>query len=98
MFALCHHVGMAGGMGSRERGMTLAQRSGVAAADRKPAGACHCWVIGAAGQPYPGLLIEWRLQSGGWQGLVTYLVVEESGTLALVQTWLDANRLRAARR
>jgi hypothetical protein len=86
---------MAGGMGARERGPTLAERSGLAAAERTPAGACHCWVIGDGGARHPGLLLEWRRQAGRWLGLVAYLQIDEQGGYALVQTWLDADLPRA---
>ena len=69
---------MAGGMGARERGLTLAERSGVAASDRSPPGACHCWVIDG-GERRPGLLLEWRRQAGRWEGLVAYLITDGAG-------------------
>lgn len=87
---------MAGGMGSRERGRgpSLAERSAQSTKAKSPAGACHCWVI-EEGARYPGLLLEWRKQGGHWQGLVAYLRVDRLGDYALVQTWLDGERLRA---
>lgn len=89
---------MAGGMGARERGPTLRERSGLAAGERSPSGPCHCWVIDPSGGRYPGLLLEWRRSGERWQGLATYLQVDEAGGYALVQCWLDADRLRAAGR
>lgn len=88
---------MAGGMGARERGLTLAERSGVAASDRSPPGACHCWVIDG-GERRPGLLLEWRRQAGRWEGLVAYLITDGAGAYSLVQQWLDSERLRSAGR
>jgi hypothetical protein len=89
---------MAGGMGSRDRGLTLADRSGVTARERPPASACHCWVIGQAGASFPGLLLEWRKHAGRWQGLVAYVQSQETAGYVLLQSWLDADRLRAAGR
>ncbi len=90
-------TGMAGGMGARDRGLTLAERSGLAAADRRPAGACHCWVL-EGGERLPGLLLEWRRRSGRWEGLVAYLVPGAAEAHSLVQQWLDSERLRSAGR
>ncbi len=88
---------MAGGMGARDRGLTLAERSGAAAADRPSAGACHCWVI-ERGERRPGLLLEWRRRAGRWEGLVVYLTPGAEGAHSLVQQWLDSERLRSAGR
>ena len=93
-------AGMAGGMGSRDRGLTLAERSGAAAADRRPPGACHCWVLDG-GERRPGLLLEWRRRGSRWEGLVAYLTPaagDEGGGHSLVQHWLDSERLRSAGR
>jgi hypothetical protein len=91
-------AGMAGGMGARDRGLTLAERSGAAAADRRPPGACHCWVL-EDGQRLPGLLLEWRRRSGRWEGLVAYLIPgAPPDTHSLMQQWLDSERLRSAGR
>jgi hypothetical protein len=84
-------------MGARERGLTLAERSGAAAADRTPPGACHCWVIDRT-ERRPGLLLEWRRRAGRWEGLVAYLMVDGEGAYSLVQQWLDSERLRSAGR
>lgn len=91
---------MAGGMGARERGLTLAERSGAAGisgGQRPPAGACHCWVI-EAGERRPGLLLEWRRRGSRWEGLVAYLTPGPPGDHSLVQQWLDSERLRSAGR
>jgi hypothetical protein len=88
-------VGMAGGMRPRQRGLTLAERSGVAATERTPTGRCHCWVIGPGGERLPGLLIEWRRSGSRWEGLTVYLVASDAGE-ALVQGWIDADRLHRA--
>ena len=87
-------------MGARDRGLTLAERSGAAAADRRPPGACHCWVL-ERGERLPGLLLEWRRRSGRWEGLVAYVIAGAGGsaeTHSLVQQWLDSERLRSAGR
>jgi hypothetical protein len=88
---------MAGGMGARDRGLTLAERSGAAASDRPPAGACHCWVIDE-GARLPGVLIEWRRRGGRWEGLVAYLRPDPRGACSLIQEWLDSAQLRSAGR
>jgi hypothetical protein len=84
-------------MGARDRGLTLAERSGAAAADRRPPGACHCWVLDR-GERLPGLLLEWRRRLGRWEGLVAYVVPSAGETHSLVQQWLDSERLRSAGR
>ena len=92
---------MAGGMGSRQRGFSLAEPSGLTAAakrsvaDQAPAGRCHCWVISPGGEKLPGLLLEWRRSGGRWEGLTAYLVETEIGE-ALVQAWIDAEQLHRA--
>jgi hypothetical protein len=42
---------------------------------------------------WPGLLVEWRQQAGGWQGRVAYTVTGPHGPV-LVETWLPADRLQ----
>ena len=87
-------------MGSRERGLTLAERSGatgISGGERPPAGACHCWVIDQ-GARRPGLLLEWRRRGSRWEGLVAYLTPDGQGGQSLVQQWLDSERLRSAGR
>ncbi len=86
---------MAGGMSSRDRAPTLAERSGLTAQEKAPSRPAHCWVAGPTAR-YPGLLLEWRRRDGRWQGLVTYLQVADSGAYSLVQCWLDSDRLHAA--
>jgi hypothetical protein len=41
---------------------------------------------------WPGLLVEWRQRSTGWQGRVVYTVIGPHGP-ALVEAWLPAARL-----
>jgi hypothetical protein len=55
----------------------------------------HCWVTDPPEWPgtWPGLLVEWRQQAGGWQGRVAYTVGGPHGPV-LVETWLPADRLR----
>jgi hypothetical protein len=54
----------------------------------------HCWVHDPPDSPgiWPGLLVEWRQRTDGWQGRVTYTVTGPHGP-ALVETWLPAARL-----
>lgn len=76
-------------MGRRERGLSLAERSGLMAGERAPAGPCHCWIVGDHGERLPGLLLEWRRSGERWLGLVAYVAAGD----VLVQRWLDADRL-----
>lgn len=86
---------MAGAMGApRRQGRTLAERSAltrVTDAERR-----HCWVAGPpeAPGPWPGVLVEWRLEGQQWWGRVV-CVVNESPPV-LVEAWLDASKLRPA--
>jgi hypothetical protein len=63
-------------------------------AGRQQAGR-HCWVTDPPEWPgtWPGLLVEWRQQAGGWQGRVAYTVTGPHGPV-LVETWLPADRLQ----
>jgi hypothetical protein len=42
---------------------------------------------------WPGLLVEWRRHSGGWQGRVAFTVTGPEGA-TLVEAWLPADRLQ----
>jgi hypothetical protein len=55
----------------------------------------HCWVTDPPEWPgtWPGLLVEWRQQPGGWHGRVAYTVAGPHGPV-LVETWLPADRLQ----
>lgn len=56
----------------------------------------HCWVSGAvddAGVKRPGLLVEWRAGTGGWEGRVVYVAQLRPGTWVLVEEWLAATLL-----
>jgi hypothetical protein len=59
----------------------------------------HCWVSGLPGSPgrHPGLLAEWRHDSGSsrWLGRVVY-AVDEQGRVVLVERWLPAEHLTPA--
>ncbi len=86
---------MAGGMGRRGLGLpNLGERSARAAKADLPDRARHCWVIGAGGERWPGLLLEWRKQDDRWQGLVSYLQPGD-GDHKLIQSWLDSDVLRS---
>lgn len=54
----------------------------------------HCWVHDPPDTPgtWPGLLVEWRQRTDGWQGRVAYTVTGPHGP-ALVEAWLPAARL-----
>jgi AraC-like DNA-binding protein len=65
---------------------------------RRPAGeghGRHCWVRDPPDAPgiWPGLLVEWRQRTDGWQGRVAYTVVGEHGPV-LVEAWLPAEQLK----
>jgi hypothetical protein len=56
----------------------------------------HCWVADAAdrlGVKRPGLLVEWREASAGWQGRVVYVAELRPGEWATVEEWLPAGLL-----
>jgi hypothetical protein len=55
----------------------------------------HCWVHAPPGAEgtVPGLLVEWRQHSGGWQGRVAYAVPGPHGAV-LVEAWLPAGSLQ----
>ena len=54
----------------------------------------HCWVRDPPDHPgiWPGLLVEWRQQAGGWEGRVVYTVTATRGP-ALVEAWIPARWL-----
>ncbi|MGY1663414.1 hypothetical protein ACI78Q_19490 [Geodermatophilus sp. SYSU D00705] len=54
----------------------------------------HCWVHDPPGAPgvWPGLLVEWRQDDGGWLGRVTYALAGPHGPV-LVEAWVPAARL-----
>jgi hypothetical protein len=82
-------------MGRRERSPNLAARTRETPSTRPIAGSRHCWVTDEGAQ-HPGLLLEWRQLDGRWQGLVAFVRVDGAG-FALVQAWLDAHQLSAAK-
>jgi hypothetical protein len=55
----------------------------------------HCWVRNPPQAPgtWPGLLVEWRQDGGGWQGRVVFAVGTPTGP-TLVEAWLPADRLQ----
>jgi hypothetical protein len=57
----------------------------------------HCWVAGPGdgSGPWPGLVVEWRRDEGGWRARVVYLVGEPDSATT-VETWVDAAHLRPA--
>ena len=78
--------GIAGAAGVTEPGGTAPRRSDAGR---------HCWVVDPPEWPgtWPGLLVEWRQQAGGWHGRVAYTVAGPHGPV-LVETWLPADRLQ----
>lgn len=83
---------MAGGMNKRGSGVPLGER-------RRLSVECpvrHCWVADAVdgqGEKRPGLLVEWRRTTGGWEGRVVYAACLRPGDWALVEEWLPAHAL-----
>jgi len=45
--------------------------------------------------PWPGLVVEWLRDDGGWRARVVY-VVGEPGSATTVETWVQATHLRPA--
>ncbi|MEJ7833672.1 MAG: hypothetical protein WKF79_12210 [Nocardioides sp.] len=93
---------MGGGWGKQGSGIPLAERvrPGVAQGPGpEPASECparHCWVAGAVdghGVKRPGLLVEWRPASVGWEGRVVYAACSRPGVWSLVEEWLPASQL-----
>jgi hypothetical protein len=53
----------------------------------------HCWVTDAIddhGVKRPGLLVEWRQVSSGWEGRVVYAAQVRPGRWVLVEEWVVA--------
>ena len=56
----------------------------------------HCWVSGGVddqGVKRPGLLVEWRERSQGWEGRVLYVARLRPDGWTLVEEWLPASLL-----
>lgn len=51
----------------------------------------HCWVNDGRGRR-PGVLLEWKSTTEGWQGRVAYAVPSTAG-VRLVEQWLSAATL-----
>lgn len=101
--------GVAGGMGRRRDGLTLAERAATAApasvpevheGRARPVVRRHCWVHGLQDAPgrWPGLLVEWRQapDGRGWDGRVVYVVSPGTNTAVVVEAWLAAAHLSPA--
>ncbi len=89
---------MAGGWGKQGSGVPLAQRvrPGQAPADTEAGEgpARHCWVVdGVERRRRPGLLVEWRTTTSGWEGRVVYATSLRPGVWSLVEEWLPAAQL-----
>jgi len=104
--------GMAGGMGRRREGLTLAERAAAAAPAPAPAAAPapasgtprtrpvvhrHCWV-----QDLPDTPGRWPgllvewRLAGGWEGRVVYVVGTSAADAVVVEAWLPAPHLAPA--
>ncbi|WP_372735963.1 hypothetical protein [Nocardioides sp.] len=109
---------MAGGMGGarggwakRGSGIPLSERvrtdlhHASASTDAEACPARHCWVgaaVDEAGVKRPGLLVEWRQATLGWEGRVIYVAAIRPGRSpenplaqrwVLVEEWLPAEVL-----
>jgi hypothetical protein len=83
---------MAGGMNRRSDRRTLAERiNGTPASDDDASPVKPCWVTDQHGH-LPGLLLEWRRTSAGWQGRVVRPVLEHDRWV-VVEEWLPAGLL-----
>ncbi len=88
---------MARGWSKQGSGVPLGDR--VRPGQEAPLEVCparHCWVAeGAdgAGVKRPGLLVEWRQGSAGWEGRVVYAATFRAGEWSLVEEWLPADLL-----
>ncbi len=95
---------MAGGMNKRNEGPSLADRSarmrdgqGHEPTTTTDCPARHCWVADASdgkGLNRPGLLLEWRTGSAGWEGRVAYAAELRAGEWSMVEEWVSALLLR----
>jgi hypothetical protein len=60
----------------------------------------HCWVTGPPAQPgpWPGLVIQWRREPGGWYARVVYLVYVDGNRSepTTVDGWVSAEQLSPA--
>jgi hypothetical protein len=74
--------------------LTSAQTAPTGSSDR-PLSLRHCWVNDENGR-LPALLIQWHQTMSGWQGRVVRPVLEE-GHWFVVEEWLPARQLEAAR-
>ncbi|MDO9396261.1 MAG: hypothetical protein Q7T71_06945 [Herbiconiux sp.] len=80
-------------MTPRGSGVPLAERSRGPATRSGPCPMRHCWVSDAAdglGIKRPGLLVEWRQASAGWEGLVVYAAQLRPTPWTVVEEWLPA--------
>ena len=83
-------VDVAGGMGGN-RGIPMSRRVRPAATAYDDCPARHCWVADAVddrGVKRPGLLVEWRRGTDGWEGRVVYAAQPRPGRWVLVEEWV----------
>ncbi|GAA0299340.1 hypothetical protein [Kineococcus aurantiacus] len=53
----------------------------------------HCWVRSPeGGDPWPGIVVSWVRDPGGWRGRVVYVVPGDEPVL--VEAWVEAEHLR----
>ncbi len=82
-------------MGGRS-GIPMARRVELGNASSTACPARHCWVAGAvdlSGVTRPGLLVEWRSTTTGWEGRVVYVAELRPGGWVLVEQWVAATLL-----
>jgi hypothetical protein len=81
---------MAGGMTRKGDRVTLADRiHGTPASSTGQPSVKPCVVTDRHGR-LPGLLLEWRRTSAGWEGRVVRPVLDISGRWAVVEDWIPA--------
>lgn len=82
-------------MGGRG-GIPMSRRVRLASSTYDDCPARHCWVADAVdedGVKRPGLLVEWRRGSGGWEGRVVYAAQLRPGRWVLVEEWVASTLL-----
>ena len=86
---------VAGGMNRGRHGIPMRDRVTLTTPPADPCPGRHCWVLGGAagedlGHRRPGLLVEWRQATGGWEGRVVYLSCPAPGRWILAEEWVPA--------
>jgi hypothetical protein len=78
---------MRGGHGPSGQG-SIASRVGAQQPAEPPSPAPHCFVDGE-----PGLLVQWRQGSGGWEGRVISMTWVDAVGWASLERWLAAQSI-----